>query len=134
MPCFRCHTRQTDPTRGASPWRRAVVAGEQVLFCPQCQQTVGWSQTLDRCGNCGSTHLAKALGLISCQDCGREIQPALSGPDLPAGSALPIRTSTSTPASASASGEAPAQPVPAPPELSAEVEAALARMLGHSLR
>ncbi|AEH09886.1 MULTISPECIES: hypothetical protein [Protofrankia] len=122
MPCFRCHTRQTDPTRGASPWRRAVVAGEQVLFCPQCQQTVGWSQTLDRCGSCGSTHLAKALGLISCQDCGRETSPA------PAGSDLPVRVPAPLPGSASAS------PVPAPPELSAEVEAALARMLGNSLR
>ncbi|WP_131767173.1 hypothetical protein [Candidatus Protofrankia californiensis] len=122
MPCFRCHTRQTDPARGASPWRRAVVSGEQVLFCPQCQQTVGWSEVLDRCGGCGSTHLAKALGSISCRDCGREISPAPPGLDLPAlGPAL-------------SPGNAPAQPVSASPELSAEVEAALARVLGHSLR
>jgi hypothetical protein len=121
MPCFRCHTRQTDPVRGASPWRRAVVAGEQVLFCPPCQQVTGWSDGLDRCAACGSTHLAKALGALSCRDCGREISPASAGSDLP------------DPGCRSPQGSVRSQPVSAPPGLRDEVEAALARVLGRAV-
>ena len=31
MPCYRCGTRQVDPVRGHSPWRRGVKGDEQVL-------------------------------------------------------------------------------------------------------
>ncbi|HMA47071.1 MAG TPA: hypothetical protein VKP11_07730, partial [Frankiaceae bacterium] len=78
MPCFRCAARQTDPVRGASPWRRGVVAGYQVLVCPGCQQSPGWADVLDRCQACGSTHLVKALGTVTCRACGAEA-PAPAG-------------------------------------------------------
>ena len=48
MGCLRCGRRQVDPDSGPSAWRRAVVAGEQVLVCPDCQ-VEGWTDGLDRC-------------------------------------------------------------------------------------
>gem|GEM_PF-430819 len=80
MPCYRCHTRQTDPARGASPWGRAVIGGEQVLVCPDCQREPTGHRAFDRCPTCGSTHLAKALGLVVCRDCGARSEPARSEP------------------------------------------------------
>ncbi|TCJ35702.1 hypothetical protein E0504_27205 [Parafrankia sp. BMG5.11] len=84
MPCFRCSTRQTDPVRGASPWQRAVVGGEQVLVCPTCRPSPEWEKILDRCDRCASTHLAKALGTVFCRACGArkssEQQPAGRSP------------------------------------------------------
>lgn len=70
MPCYRCGTRQSDPARGASPWKRGVVAGEQVLVCPDCQLVHDWTADLDRCTACGSTMLVRALGETRCRACG----------------------------------------------------------------
>lgn len=66
MPCFRCGARQTDPDRGASPWRRGVRADHQVLICPDCQGLAD----LDLCSACGSAALICRLGEIECRDCG----------------------------------------------------------------
>lgn len=67
--CHVCGRRQVDPVSGPSDWRRAVVAGEQVLVCPDCQ-VVGWTDGLDRCRDCGSTALVKRLGEVACRSCG----------------------------------------------------------------
>lgn len=72
MPCHRCGARQTDPVRGASPWRRGVRAGEQVLICPDCQRDRDWTADLAHCAACGSARLARALGNTHCKDCGAE--------------------------------------------------------------
>ncbi|MFC6079904.1 hypothetical protein [Sphaerisporangium aureirubrum] len=68
MPCYRCGIRQTDPIRGASPWRRAVHHDSQVLICPNCQRE--HDLDLDRCANCNSTTLICRLGEIECRTCG----------------------------------------------------------------
>jgi len=86
MPCYRCGTRQVDPERGESPWRRGVRAGRQVLICPDCQLAVDGAAELDRCQVCGSAHLVRRLGEVECRDCGAVDQPAeseseASGPD-----------------------------------------------------
>jgi hypothetical protein len=47
-----------------------VVADEQVLVCPTCQQSHNWIADLDRCGGCGSTRLVRALGETRCRECG----------------------------------------------------------------
>ncbi|MFD0689038.1 hypothetical protein [Actinomadura fibrosa] len=70
MPCFRCGARQTDPVRGASPWKRGVRADHQVLVCPDCQAACDWAADLDRCSACGSAALVCRLGEIECRDCG----------------------------------------------------------------
>ncbi|GLZ05866.1 hypothetical protein Acsp03_33320 [Actinomadura sp. NBRC 104412] len=70
MPCFRCGARQTDPVRGASPWKRGVRADRQVLICPDCQQVPETAAALDRCVACGSLALGCRLGEIECRDCG----------------------------------------------------------------
>src|SRR5512142_1921211 len=70
MPCFRCGARQTDPGRGASPWKRGVRAGTQVLVCPDCQRGSDWRAALDRCPRCASTMLIRALGDTVCRRCG----------------------------------------------------------------
>ncbi|MBS2536749.1 hypothetical protein KGQ20_28705 [Catenulispora sp. NF23] len=72
MPCHRCGARQTDPVRGASPWRRGVRAGEQVLICPDCQHDRDWTADLAHCAACGSARLARALGNTQCKDCGAQ--------------------------------------------------------------
>lgn len=72
MPCHRCGARQTDPVRGASPWRRGVRAGEQVLVCPDCQNGRDWTADLAHCAACGSPRLVRALGNTHCKDCGAE--------------------------------------------------------------
>jgi len=72
MPCHRCGARQTDPVRGASPWRRGVRAGEQVLVCPDCQRDRDWTADLAHCGSCGSARLVRVLGSTQCKDCGTE--------------------------------------------------------------
>ena len=104
MPCYRCGARQTDPVRGASPWKRGVRAERQVLVCPGCQSGTDWTADLDRCADCGTTALICRLGEIECRDCGhiRSARPA----------------ETRTP------GDAPG--------LSEEVAAALNRVLGHA--
>jgi hypothetical protein len=69
MPCYRCGARQTDPGKGPSPWKRGVIADEQVLVCPDCQTTHDWVADLDRCESCGSTMLLRALGETRCRAC-----------------------------------------------------------------
>jgi hypothetical protein len=78
MGCHTCGRRQVDPDQGPSTWRRAVVAGEQVLVCPDCQGE-GWTDGLDRCRTCGSTVLVKRLGEISCRSCGATGEAAGGG-------------------------------------------------------
>ncbi|SEG13904.1 hypothetical protein SAMN04489712_103359 [Thermomonospora echinospora] len=77
MPCFRCGARQTDPARGASPWKRGVRADRQVLICPGCQGAHDWTAGLDRCAGCGSASLICRLGEVECRSCGhvREARP-----------------------------------------------------------
>jgi hypothetical protein len=72
MPCHRCGARQTDPVRGASPWRRGVRADEQVLVCPDCQRDRDWTSDLAHCAACGSAALVRRLGQTVCKDCGAE--------------------------------------------------------------
>lgn len=108
MPCYRCGTRQVDPDRGESPWRRGVRGDRQVLICPQCQQTANWRADLDTCQTCGSIHLVRRLGEVECRDCG------MVGPQAQAGG------------SGGADG-AIAEPSPA--DLAAEVERALEKVL-----
>ncbi|MFC6884705.1 MULTISPECIES: hypothetical protein [Actinomadura] len=80
MPCFRCGARQTDPSRGASPWRRGVRADRQVLVCPGCQSGRDWAADLDGCAACGSTALVSRLGEIECRDCGHTREAVPAGP------------------------------------------------------
>jgi len=82
MGCVRCGRRQVDPASGPSDWRRAVLRGEQVLVCPDCQGP-GWTDGLDRCAGCSSTVLVKRLGEVVCRSCGR------TGPPLPGDGAAP---------------------------------------------
>jgi hypothetical protein len=103
MPCYRCGARQTDPVRGASPWKRGVRDEAQVLICPDCQRL--HDLDLDTCGTCGSTALFCRLGEVECRSCGAVRQ---------------------------ARSDAFPGPVSPPPGLSAEVEAALNRVLGRA--
>lgn len=86
MPCFRCGARQTDPSRGPSPWRRGVRGDRQVLVCPQCQAAYDWAADLDRCAGCGSTALQCRLGEVECRDCGH-VRTAVPG-ESPGGDGL----------------------------------------------
>jgi hypothetical protein len=105
MPCYHCGSRQTDPARGASPWKRGVRGGVQVLVCPTCQESHNWSADLDWCARCRSTMLVRVLGETRCRACG----------------------------AVAASGPPHVKPVAAPPvtDLSAEVAAALERLFAH---
>ena len=78
MPCYRCGTRQVDPDRGESPWRRGVRGDRQVLICPGCQGAFDWASDLDRCSVCASVHLVRRLGEAECRDCGCAGQPVLA--------------------------------------------------------
>ena len=108
MGCYLCGRRQVDPVSGPSPWRRGVVAGEQVLVCPDCQ-VEGWTDALDRCRSCGSTVLVKRLGEVTCRSCGA------TGPDV------------AVPAAAAPSARPPQA---SRDELARDVAAALDRVLG----
>ncbi|GAA4089897.1 hypothetical protein [Nonomuraea soli] len=68
MPCYRCGARQTDPVRGASPWRRGVSHEVLVLICPDCQRS--HDLELDTCSSCGSFELICRLGEVECRSCG----------------------------------------------------------------
>ncbi len=70
MPCYRCGTRQVDPDRGESPWKRGVRADRQVLVCPGCQSSLDWMADLDRCPVCASVRLVRRLGEVECRACG----------------------------------------------------------------
>ena len=111
MGCVTCGRRQVDPESGPSAWRRAVVRGEQVLVCPQCQRE-GWTDGLDRCVACGSTVLIKRLGEVTCRECGAVGDPI--GPDSVAGEPASGSEATS----------------PGRDALQREVAAALDRLLG----
>ncbi|MEV0229657.1 hypothetical protein [Nonomuraea sp. NPDC050786] len=104
MPCYRCGARQTDPVRGASPWQRGVRNETQVLICPDCQRL--HDLDLDSCSTCGSSALICRLGEVECRSCGA------------------VRLARSDALTAPA--------VTPPPGLSAEVEAALNRVLGRA--
>jgi hypothetical protein len=117
MPCYRCGTRQVDPDRGESPWRRGVRGDRQVLICPGCQAAFDWTADLDRCAVCSSVHLVRRLGEAECRDCGWVGQPVQA---------------------ATLSGEGPGGSLPggasegAAASLAEEVELALSRVLGSS--
>jgi hypothetical protein len=81
MPCYRCGTRQVDPERGKSPWKRGVLREHQVLVCPACQPAA--DADLDRCARCGSVHLIRRLDQVECLDC-RLIREPEFEPSLPA--------------------------------------------------
>ncbi|MCA1839788.1 MAG: hypothetical protein LC723_05590 [Actinobacteria bacterium] len=77
MACFRCERIQTDPAKGASPWVRLVVQGEQVLLCPICQSEVTDFYALgDRCPECSSTRLNVVMDSVICKSCGRDYDRA----------------------------------------------------------
>lgn len=82
MPCYRCGTRQVDPERGPSPWKRGVRADRQVLICPDCQSGRDWAADLDRCAVCSGARLIRRLGEVECRDCGHVRVP--DAPGLPA--------------------------------------------------
>jgi hypothetical protein len=106
MPCYRCGSRQVDPDRGESRWRRGVRADQQVLICPDCQVAADWASEMDRCEICSSVHLVRRLGEVECRDCGAV--------------GLVARAST---------GE-PAWSVATAADLADEVDRALAKVLG----
>jgi len=76
MPCYQCGVRQTDPSRGQSPWKRGVRQYSQILICPGCQDAADWMAELDRCSQCSSVHLVKRLGEVECRDCGAIVPPS----------------------------------------------------------
>jgi len=117
MPCFRCGARQTDPARGASPWRRGVRADHQVLICPGCQAAHDWADDLDRCSACGSAALVCRLGEVECRDCGHTRDAVR---DVPGGADL-VHSGAERP---SAGADRPSDG-----GLSEEVAAALSRVL-----
>ena len=121
MPCHRCGARQTDPVKGASPWRRGVRAGEQVLVCPNCQRGREWTADLAHCARCGSARLVRMLGSTQCKDCGAEDQ---------------VRSEPGAGAEGAegAEGEIPATTRPGATSLSEDVDAALERHFRHRSR
>jgi rubredoxin len=66
-----CGRATYDPDKRGTPWARAVVAGRQVLICPECQaDRPDWMDGLDRCASCGSTRLTAILAEVVCRACG----------------------------------------------------------------
>ena len=142
MPCYHCGMRQVDPDRGASPWTRGVLHDHQILVCPACQAERDWTAELDRCGRCASAHLVRRLDEVECRDCGLI---RLTGTDYAAegrehicaehgaGAAAPAPADPLGAAAVPAARKAglPAQP---DPELAAEVERALAKVLGKTTK
>ena len=78
MACYRCGSRQVDPVRGHSPWRRGVRGDQQVLICPTCQGMHDWKADLDPCSRCGSVRLVRRLGEVECRDCGFVVAPEVA--------------------------------------------------------
>ena len=78
MACYRCGSRQVDPVRGDSPWRRGVRGDQQVLICPTCQGMHDWKADLDQCSRCGSVRLVRRLGEVECRDCGFVVAPEVA--------------------------------------------------------
>jgi hypothetical protein len=130
MPCYHCGTRQVDPDRGESPWTRGVLHDHQILVCPVCQTMRDWTAELDRCGRCGSAHLVRRLDEVECRDCGLI---RLTDLDHSAGPAAGHAAAFTAAGPAVVSRPAgPAGPATADPELAAEVERALAKVLGRT--
>jgi hypothetical protein len=117
MPCYHCGTRQVDPDRGPSPWGRGLLNDHQILICPACQVRRDWTADLDRCGRCGSAHLVRRLDEVECRDCG-----------------LIRLTGTAPLARASSELGGSAGALSPDPELAAEVERALAKVLGKTAK
>ena len=114
MPCYHCGTRQVDPDQGPSPWGRGLLNDHQILICPACQGQRDWTADLDRCGRCGSAHLVRRLDEVECRDCGL------------------IRLTGTVPQARAASD--PPGALSPDPELAAEVERALAKVLGKTAK
>jgi hypothetical protein len=131
MPCYRCGTRQVDPDRGQSPWKRGVRANRQVLVCPGCQSSFDWTADLDRCAVCSGVHLVRRLGEIECKDCGHVREPA-EAPD--AGLGLGPGGSGGEQAGSLAGSDGIEPGRSETPGLAEDVERALARVLGRSGR
>jgi hypothetical protein len=148
MPCYRCGTRQTDPERGTSPWRRGVRADSLVLICPGCQETANWAADLDQCPECSSVHLVRRLGEVECRECGAvatsgvaPLHASLVAEPLAAGvrmvatdaenalARVDLRPGGDVPTGLDASVR-----LDVPPSLAEEVEEALARVLGRATR
>jgi hypothetical protein len=140
MPCYRCGVRQTDPSRGQSPWKRGVRRHSQILICPGCQDAADWTAELDRCSRCSSVHLVKRLGEVECRDCGTIVAPegadqagladdlagaALEGESGAAGTGLESESGLGAGPALEGSGRGA--------DLSEEVARALDRVLGRSL-
>jgi hypothetical protein len=132
MPCYRCGVRQTDPSRGQSPWKRGVRRQSQILICPGCQNTVDWVSDLDRCSRCSSVHLVKRLGEVECRDCGAIMSPDGSG-ETGSGEPDPGEPGSGEPGFAEEAGEAGPAVADHGPDLSEEVARALDRVLSRSL-
>jgi len=134
MPCFHCGTRQVDPDRGESPWTRGVLHDHQILVCPRCQTLRDWTAELDRCGRCASAHLVRRLDEVECRDCGLiRLTGAEGEPGAEHICGAPASGSEAGPRVTPAHREArlPSSP---DPELAAEVERALAKVLGKTAK
>ena len=118
MPCYHCGTRQVDPDQGPSPWGRGLLNDHQILICPACQVQRDWTADLDRCGRCGSAHLVRRLDEVECRDCGL------------------IRLTGTVPQARVSRETGPTGALAASPdpELAAEVERALAKVLGKTAK
>jgi len=133
MPCYRCGTRQVDPVRGHSPWRRGVRGDQQVLVCPACQAANDWTADMDKCRHCESVHLVRRLGEVECKDCGTVVPPAAEPVGTPLGepgAGVPGTGVAGT--GVAGTGVAGAGPGGRAPGLSEEVALALERVLGRS--
>ena len=124
MPCYRCGTRQVDPDRGESPWRRGVRRDRQVLICPGCQAAFDWSSDLDKCAVCASVHLVRRLGEVECRDCGSVGQRMLAPGAL--AEQIEVAAGAADDGASAVDGEGRS--------LAEEVELALSRVLGTSPR
>ena len=138
MPCYHCGTRQVDPDRGPSPWGRGLLHDHQILVCPGCQAHRDWTAELDRCGRCRSAHLVRRLDEVECRDCGliRLIGPGPAGrPAGAAGGWGGLRGGGGGGRGAPPAGTAGEAIAASPdPELAAEVERALAKVLGKTAK
>jgi hypothetical protein len=140
MPCYRCGVRQTDPSRGQSPWKRGVRRHSQILICPGCQDAADWTAELDRCSRCSSVHLVKRLGEVECRDCGTIVAPEGAGQaglaDDPAGAGLGDESGAAGTALETEPGLGAGPGLESAgrgADLSEEVARALDRVLGRSL-
>jgi hypothetical protein len=142
MPCYLCGTRQVDPDRGESPWKRGVRGDRQVLICPCCQAAFDWMADLDRCPVCTGIRLVRRLGEAECRDCGSVGQPvaAASSAD---GTGLGSSAGPGGDGGGAPAGGTPPSPGAGfggeldsgvSPGLAEEVELALARVLGRAGR